>query len=357
MPDIGAYEFDGGVSLPVPDTTKPAITLLGAATVNVFVDECYTDPGATATDDVDGDITPQIVATSTVNTAIAGSYAVTYTVSDTAGNAASAVVRRVTVSPIVDTAKPAIALLGAASVSLSVGATYVDAGATASDNVDGDLTSRIVRSGSVNTAVAGVYILTYNVSDAAGNAATPALRTVTVVASSSGTTYYVSASTGNNNNSGLSPSKAWKTIQKAAITMPAGSTVLVAPGNYAERVTPAKTGTSAKPITYKATGAGVVTQGFTVSGLQYIVIDGLSRTRRLPSPHSSGCSKTVGLTFKTTTLQRLQQCRRSATWATRAQSRRSYPSSPWGVLTPAWPLRRASDNSKTLAPSKPSMHS
>jgi len=81
------------------DTTAPVITLLGDAIENVANGAAYTDAGATATDDVDGDITARIaVAGDTVNTAIAGTYVVTYNVSDAAGNAAPEVTRTVIVA-------------------------------------------------------------------------------------------------------------------------------------------------------------------------------------------------------------------------------------------------------------------
>ena len=64
---------------------------------------------------------------------------------------------------------------------INVGGTYVDPGATATDNLDGNLTSSIVVNASaVNTAVPGDYPVTYNVSDVAGNAATQVTRTVHV---------------------------------------------------------------------------------------------------------------------------------------------------------------------------------
>jgi hypothetical protein len=82
---------------------------------------------------------------------------------------------------IVDTTKPVITLLGNNPVNVTLGDTYVDAGATASDNVDGDITSKIVVTGSVNTTVLGTYILYYNVKDNAGNSADEKTRTVNVV--------------------------------------------------------------------------------------------------------------------------------------------------------------------------------
>ena len=79
-----------------------------------------------------------------------------------------------------DTTDPVITLVGSATVTLTVGQSYTDAGATASDNKDGNITANIVTTGTVNTAIAGTYTITYNVSDAAGNTATPVTRTVIV---------------------------------------------------------------------------------------------------------------------------------------------------------------------------------
>ena len=162
----------------VVDTTVPVITLTGDATVTIEVGAVYTDAGATALDNYDGDITSSIVTISTVNTAIVGVYSVTYNVSDTSGNAAAEVTRTVNV---VDTTVPVITLTGDATVTIEVGAVYTDAGATATDNFDGDLTSSIVTVSTVNTAIVGVYLVTYNVSDTNGNAAAEVTRTVTVI--------------------------------------------------------------------------------------------------------------------------------------------------------------------------------
>ena len=89
--------------------------------------------------------------------------------------------RTVNVEPPADTTPPVITLVGSASVTLTVGGTYTEQGATATDDVDGDLTDAIVIGGdTVNTATAGTYTVTYNVSDSAGNAATEVTRTVVV---------------------------------------------------------------------------------------------------------------------------------------------------------------------------------
>lgn len=82
-----------------------------------------------------------------------------------------------------DTTPPVITLNGDATVDLNVGDSYTEAGATATDDTDGDISGNIVVGGdTVDTSVAGTYIVTYNVSDAAGNAATEVTRTVNVIA-------------------------------------------------------------------------------------------------------------------------------------------------------------------------------
>lgn len=78
-----------------------------------------------------------------------------------------------------DTTAPEITLVGSSSTNSVLNATYSDPGATASDDEDGDISSSITVSGSVNKDLAGAYTLTYSVSDAAGNTGT-ATRTVTV---------------------------------------------------------------------------------------------------------------------------------------------------------------------------------
>ena len=162
-----------------PDVTAPVITLNGASTVNLNVGDTYTELGATASDNEDGDITANIVTTGTVDTNTAGTYLVNYNVSDTASNAATQVTR--TVNVIADTSAPVITLTGASSINLNVGDTYTEQGATATDNVDGDITANIVIAGdTVDTNTVGSYVVTYNVSDAAGNAAIEVTRTVDV---------------------------------------------------------------------------------------------------------------------------------------------------------------------------------
>jgi hypothetical protein len=71
-----------------------------------------------------------------------------------------------------DTTPPTLTLRGEPNVTLTIDAPYTDAGATAMDSTDGDLTSRIVVVNPVNTALIGTATITYSVTDLSGNAAT-----------------------------------------------------------------------------------------------------------------------------------------------------------------------------------------
>lgn len=76
--------------------------------------------------------------------------------------------------------KPVILLNGDASIEIDKDSVYNDLGATASDNIDGDITTKIQTINPVNTAIPGTYIITYNVSDWTGNYADQVIRTVVV---------------------------------------------------------------------------------------------------------------------------------------------------------------------------------
>lgn len=181
LEETSAGYFEIG-SCPTVDTTPPVISLLGSSPMDVALGGTFTDPGATASDNVDGDISANIVVGGSVNTAVAGSYQLTYNVSDAAGNAATEVTR--TVNVVSDTVAPVITLIGDSPMSVNVGSTFADPGVSANDNVDGDISANVVVTGSVNTAVIGSYVLNYNVSDAAGNPAAQVSRTVNVVEAS-----------------------------------------------------------------------------------------------------------------------------------------------------------------------------
>ncbi|MEA4962550.1 DUF5011 domain-containing protein [Lutispora sp.] len=100
----------------------------------------------------------------------------TFRVRDEAGNIAEikAEVKNI------DSDMPIITLKGSSYVTLFQDEAYTEQGYTAIDNVDGDISTQVIVEGSVDTTVAGIYILKYKVSDAVGNS-NEATRTVKVL--------------------------------------------------------------------------------------------------------------------------------------------------------------------------------
>jgi hypothetical protein len=100
----------------IVDTNPPVITLIGSPTVNINVGDTYNDEGATALDDVDGDITVNIVKTGSVDTTLAGSYTINFDVSDSAHNNATTVSRTIIVNEVQQTPKETIFIRNGDSV-------------------------------------------------------------------------------------------------------------------------------------------------------------------------------------------------------------------------------------------------
>lgn len=158
------------------DTTAPVITLNGT-TPNIEVGGAYTELGATAVDVLDGSFAA--TASGSVNTSAVGAYSITYNATDTAGNAATPVVRTVNV---VDTTAPVIATPSDISVEATSasGAVVTYTSPATSDAVDGaGVATCSPLSGSLFAY--GDTTVTCTATDAAGNVATPRSFVVHVV--------------------------------------------------------------------------------------------------------------------------------------------------------------------------------
>lgn len=149
----------------VKDMTAPALVLLGETKITVGKRELFEEPGFTAIDQCDGDLTANVTVSEMMETE--DTLRLTYTVTDGAGNTAQ-VVRTVYIR---DTVPPTLQLKGYSTVYVALGGDYREPGYKAEDDTDGDLSERVQCSGSVNTDKAGTYTLEYTVSDKAGNTA------------------------------------------------------------------------------------------------------------------------------------------------------------------------------------------
>ena len=152
----------------IVDTQKPEITLRSDPDQITLPGEPYAEEGFTARDNFDGDITDRVIRTQV------GSV-VTYWVSDSSGNTAEVTREIIYHDPL----PPELVLLGESSVTITEGDAYQDPGFVATDNCDGDISGRVVVTGTVDTNAAGTYTIQYYVEDSYGNCAS-AVRTVTV---------------------------------------------------------------------------------------------------------------------------------------------------------------------------------
>ena len=111
--------------------------------------------GVTAADYNGNDISASIQVTGSVDTSIVGDYALSYSVSDNAGNSANQA-RKVTVYDLVPTFE------GVNDVRIAINSSFDPmAGVTVTHPVDGDITDQTTVSGSVDTGKVGLYTLTY----------------------------------------------------------------------------------------------------------------------------------------------------------------------------------------------------
>ncbi len=152
----------------VQDTTAPVIELVSDPEHFTSPIAQYEEEGFTATDNYDGDVTDKV-------TRVEKDGIVTYTVTDSSGN--ESVKERTIVYK--DVVPPVIKLKGTANMYVVVNEKYEDPGFTASDDCDGDITSKVTMEGKVDTAKTGTYKITYTVKDSYDNVTT-ATRTVNV---------------------------------------------------------------------------------------------------------------------------------------------------------------------------------
>ena len=181
---------------PTPDTTAPVITVLGTNPLSLTIGTAYTEAGATCVDDRDPTCT--VVTTGTVNTATVGTYTITYTATDAAGNVSSMtrtvnVVAAADPAPIAGGAFAALTNmtvsdeLGSAPITINAGGVTDPLGRTIAYSATGlpnDANGALTIDAATGV-ISGMY-------DAIGIVGTSTLFTITVTATSQGGTHPIS---------------------------------------------------------------------------------------------------------------------------------------------------------------------
>ena len=156
--DIDGFKVKKKRIVNVVDKEEPVISMLGQADSYVCPGTEYVEEGYEVTDNYDSDLNDKVSIEKKENKII-------YAVTDSSGN--KGISERTIIYQ--DIEKPVITLSGNSEMSIYVGSTYREPGFNATDNCDGDITSKVVVSGSVNRDVIGTYELVYTVTDNSGN--------------------------------------------------------------------------------------------------------------------------------------------------------------------------------------------
>lgn len=158
------------------DKKPPFITLIGKDTIRVekgsTANSCYSEVASltySATDPTEGDLTGKVSVVTDLDCTVPGIYSFEFNVKDASGNPAPT--RRRTVIVVLDKTAPVITLNGSTPMTIEQCDNFTDPGAVATDAVDGNLTTAIITTGSVDASKTGTYTLTYTISDAQGNVA------------------------------------------------------------------------------------------------------------------------------------------------------------------------------------------
>ncbi|HOQ31718.1 MAG TPA: DUF5011 domain-containing protein [Candidatus Hydrogenedens sp.] len=157
----------------------PEITLLGDNPMILNCKEPYFEPGYTATDVEDGDLTSEVIVTGEVDPYTPGTYIISYEVTDHDPDYPMTTTVYRTVE-VVDNDLPTLTMEGPSLLAWQVGEPWVDPGYTAEDYCWGDVTALVEIDGVVDVNTPGSYLLTYTPKDGSGNSGESKERTVYV---------------------------------------------------------------------------------------------------------------------------------------------------------------------------------
>lgn len=171
--DLSGNYTEVTTTIAVVDVDDPLINLNGASTIYLEYPNAYSELGTSVSDNYDLGL--EAIASGTVDNLTLGTYTIYYNVDDTSGNTATQISRSVVVQ---DTIAPIQSLTGPSDIYIEFGDNYTEQGATWTDAFD--ISGSSTASGSVNVAILGIYVISYNITDSNGNVSSTITRNVIV---------------------------------------------------------------------------------------------------------------------------------------------------------------------------------
>ena len=152
--------------------TNYFLTLEGNDEITIYEGTTYNELGYIAFDNKDNTYMDEVIIDGVVDTNSEGSYTITYNFKD---------IKKTRVVKVIPKASNItfVHLNGDMNITLNVGDTYTEPGYSAIDSVDGDLTSKVIVSGKVDTKKVGSYSLVYFVTNSNG-VTTSSVRKITI---------------------------------------------------------------------------------------------------------------------------------------------------------------------------------
>lgn len=144
---------------------KPTIYLNGEDNITINYKDNYNDEGAKGYI-LGQDYSNHITVDQKVNTNEIGTYEIKYTIKVKFLKRSNYVIRKVTV---VDKEVPIITLKGKKEINIKLGSSYEDEGFSAEDNVDGNITDKVIVKNNIDTNKIGKYEIVYTVTDSSNN--------------------------------------------------------------------------------------------------------------------------------------------------------------------------------------------
>ena len=159
------------------DTIRPTIALKDLNRIETEINQTYVDPGVTAMDNLEGDISARYETIGTVDITKTGPNYLRYIVRDLYGNVSDTIKR--TVFVVLNQRGPKLTLKGG-NIRMLVNTKFNEPGYTATDNLGNDIQKLVQKSTELDTAQVGVYNIIYNITDADGFSVIRT-RTITVI--------------------------------------------------------------------------------------------------------------------------------------------------------------------------------